>query len=134
MNPHRPNPTDVARNRSLFASTSVIIIFAATVPLIALLLERVEEDVLRWLLALMPIVLLSLWVWQFYRMVRNDDEMMQTLYLRAVAVSAMLVLIGGTMWGLLERLLAVPALPAFVLLPGFALVFGFIWSILARHQ
>ena len=46
-----------------------------------------------------PLVVLALWAWEFFKVVRDDDEMMQAFYLRAVAISAMIVLVAGTMWG-----------------------------------
>ena len=54
-------------------------------------------------------------------------------YVPEVAISAMLVLLGGTMWGVLERLLGVPTLSAFLLLPAYAVVSSLVMAFVVRR-
>jgi hypothetical protein len=45
----------------------------------------------------------------------------------------MLVLLGATMWGVLERLLGLTVLPAYLLLPLFALAYSATVAVLSRR-
>lgn len=65
---------------------------------------------------------------------RADDEMMRVLQMRITAISAVLVLLGGTVWGLLEKLLDIPGFWSFLLLPAFAVVYGSISLIEIRRM
>ena len=134
MTSRRVSPPDAARRRFLFVQSCIIVAFAAATLVTGALLPSVEGTSLRWLLAAGPVLLLVLWAWQFYKMIRDDDEMMQAFHLRVVAISGMLVLLGGTIWGVLERLLGVPALPAFMLLPAYAVVSSLVMALVARRS
>jgi hypothetical protein len=134
MAPTRLSPPDAARRRFVFRHLAILAAFAAAVLAAGEFLPRVEEPPLRWLLAAAPIAVLALWGWEFYKMVRDDDEMMRALHLRVTAISGMLVLLGGTMWGVLERLMGVPVLPTYLLLPVYAVVSGVIMAFLARRS
>ena len=127
------SPPDAARRRFIVLQSLIVIAFAAVVAASGLLVPRISATPLRWLLAAVPLALLAWWAWEFYKMVRDDDEMMHVLHLRAVAISAMLVLLGGTMWDVLDRLLGVPALQVYLLLPLFAAVYGVATAVLARR-
>jgi putative oxidoreductase len=127
------SPPDAARRRFLILQSVILIAFGAVVAASGILMPRLADTPLRWLLAAGPLALLVWWGWQFYKMVRDDDEMMHVLHLRAVAISAMLVLLGGTMWGVLERLLDAPVLPAYLLLPLFAVPYSVAVAVLARR-
>jgi hypothetical protein len=82
----------------------------------------------RWLFAAGPVSLLLVWAWEFYRVIHAQDEMMQAMHLRTIAASAGLVLLAASLWGIPERMLDAPELPAFLLLPLFAVVYSAIWA------
>ena len=129
----RLSPPDAARRRFMLVQTAILIAFAGAMVATRLLIPQLEDPAQRWLLAAIPAVLLGWWAWEFFRMVRADDEMMQAYHLRIAAISGMLVLLGGTIWGMFERLVDAPALPAYLLLPAYALVSGFVSLALARR-
>lgn len=123
---------DAARRRYLMAQTGLAAAFAVATVGASALIAWVEGPQ-RWLLAAAPVAVLAVWAWEFYRVVRDDDEMMQALYLRTAAISGMLVLFAATAWGLVERLLGAPAFPGFLLLPAFALLYGLVSALLSRR-
>lgn len=125
---------DAARRRFVLAQTAILVGFAAVMVATTIILRRVDVPWQRWLFAGGPVALLILWAWEFFRMIRADDEMMQAVHLRAVALSAGLVLLAASLWDVLVRLLAVPAAPAFLLLPAFALVYGLALTILTPRE
>lgn len=126
MDDTRLSPPDAARRRYAARQGFIMMAFGLAVAGAAAALRHVEEPSLRWLLAAVPVGVLVLWGWQYYRAVRDDDEMMRAFYYRTAAISGVLVLLGGTMWGLLEKLLGIPPLWTFLLLPIFAVVHGVI--------
>ncbi len=115
---------DVARRRFVLVQFGLVAAFTAAMLTASTMIPRFEQSLYRWLLALVPIWLLIVWAWRFFEMIRADDEMMQALHLRAVAISAGLVLLGVSLWGILERLVGVSAVPAFLQLPAFALIYS----------
>lgn len=125
---------DAARRRYLFSQTAILVGFAAVMWAANTLLPRVTVPWQRWLFAAGPVALLVLWAWAFFRMIRADDEMMQVVHLRAVALGAGLVLLAASLWDVVVRLLGAPALPTFLLLPVFALVYVCAMSILTPRQ
>jgi hypothetical protein len=129
----RLSPPDAARRRFTFRHLAILAAFAVAMLAAGEFMPRLEESPLRWLLAAAPVAVLALWGWEFYKMVRDDDEMMRAMHLRVTAISGMLVLLTGTMWGILERLLGAPVFPAYLLLPAYAAVSGIIMALLARR-
>lgn len=129
----RQNARDLARRRFLVIQGGVVFALAVAVIATKFAVLHVDERALQWLLSAGPIALLALWAWEFFRLVRNDDEMMQALHIRAISMSAMIVLLGGTMWGVLERLINVPQFPLFLLLPAFALTYGLVWTWMSKQ-
>jgi hypothetical protein len=120
----RLSPPEAARRRFNLIQGLIMVGFGLVVAIVATKLPQVDETWLRWLLAAIPVALLAWWAWEFYKMVRDDDEMMRVIVLRSTAISGVLVLLGGTVWGLLEKLLGIPPLWGFLLLPAFAVVYG----------
>ncbi|HEY6816439.1 MAG TPA: hypothetical protein VI168_12940 [Croceibacterium sp.] len=131
--PDRLSPPDAARRRYNIVHTLVMFAFAGSIVAVARFGPG-AAPALRWALVALPAVLLALAVWEFVRMVRRDDEMMQLLYLRAVSISAGAVLVAGTIWGMIEVLLGTPAFPAFLLLPAFATIYGVVFSVLSSRR
>jgi hypothetical protein len=115
--------------RFLIVQFAVLGAFAGVMMATSEVIPRVELTWQRWLFAAGPVSLLLLWAWEFFSMIRAQDEMMQTIHLRLVAIAAGLVLLGASLWGIPERLLDAPELPASLLLPIFALVYGAAWTI-----
>lgn len=115
---------DSARRRFVIAQFGLAAAFAISMSAAATLIPRFDQPVHRWLFALVPVLLLTVWAWRFFEMIRADDEMMQALHLRAVAISAGLVLLAVSFCGIFERLVGVSAVPAFLQLPAFALIYG----------
>jgi len=115
---------DAARRRFMVIQMVVLAAFAVVMIATATIMQRIDSPTHRWLYAAGPVAILILWAWEFFRMIRRDDEMMQVIHLRAVALSAGLVLLAASLWGILERLLQAPGLPNFLLLPAFAVVYS----------
>jgi ABC-type Mn2+/Zn2+ transport system permease subunit len=122
MNNSRLSSPDAARRRFAFRQGGIMVAFALSVFAATLWVPR--SELLHWLVIAAPLALLALWAWEFFKSVRDDDEMMQALALRAISFSALLVLLLATMWGLLEVLVGAPHLPSFLLLPAFAATYG----------
>jgi hypothetical protein len=108
----------------MIAHLGLLVGFAAVMPATVFILHRVETPWQRWLLAIGPVALLTLWASEFFRMIRASDEMMQAVHLRAVAISAGLVLLAASLWDIITRLAAAPPVPVFLLLPASAVVYG----------
>lgn len=125
---------DAARRRYLVVQPAVAITFALAIIAAGALMSRAQGELQRWLLAAAPVGVLVLWAWAFFKVIRDDDEMMQAFHLRLIAISAMLVVFGGTAWGIVERLLGAPPLPGFLLLPLFAGVYGLATAVLSRRM
>src|SRR5690606_32939624 len=98
----RRSPPDAARHRFAFRQGAIMLAFGLAV--VAATRSVPPSPVLHWLLVALPIALLALWAWEFFKVVRADDEMMQALALRAISFSGVLVLLLATMWGMLEML------------------------------
>jgi hypothetical protein len=128
----RLSPPDAARRRFALRQGAIMLLFGASV--IAVTWWAPRPAPLHWLLVAAPLVLLTLWAWEFFKVIRDDDEMMQGLALRAISFSAVLVLLLATMWGLLEMLVGVPHFPLFLLLPGFAAVYGITSTIMSARR
>ncbi len=129
MSQAKLSPPDKAMRRFLFVQFAVLGAFAGVMLATSEVIPRAEMTWQRWLFAAGPVSLLLLWAWEFFSMIRAQDEMMQTIHLRLVAIAAGLVLLGASLWGIPERLLDAPELPASLLLPIFAVVYGAAWTI-----
>jgi hypothetical protein len=128
----RRSPPDAARHRFAFRQGAIMLAFGLAVFAAAWWVP--PSPALRWLLVALPIALLALWAWEFFKVIRDDDEMMQGLALRAISFSGVLVLLLATMWGMLERLVGAPQLPLFLLMPGFAAVYGIVSTIMGTRR
>jgi putative oxidoreductase len=123
------SPPDKAMRRFLFVQFAVLGAFTGVMMATEAVIPRAQLPWQRWLFVAGPISLLLLWAWEFSRAICAQDEMMQAMQLRTVAIASGLVLLGASLWGIPERLLDAPQLPAFLLLPLFALVYGIVWTI-----
>jgi hypothetical protein len=130
----RLSPPDAARRRFYVMQALIISAFAVSVVLAARFIEPGADSPLNWALAGFPLVFLAGWAWEFFRMVRSDDEMMRAAHFRIAAFSGVIVVLGATMWGILERLLGMPDFPVFLLLPCFALAQGIVSVTIARQE
>jgi hypothetical protein len=128
------SPPDKAMRRFHFLQPALLGAFAAVMVATSAVMPRAELAWQRWLFAAGPVSLLLLWAWEFFRVIRAQDEMMQVIQLRAVAIAAGLVLLGASLWGIPERLLGAPQLPGFLLLPAFALVYGILGAMTGERR
>jgi|LakMenE18May11ns_1017448.scaffolds.fasta_scaffold9904527_4 putative oxidoreductase len=128
MSQTKLSPPDAAMRRFLIVQFGVLGAFAVVMIAVEAVIPTVKTPWQRWLLAAGPAALLLVWAWEFFRVIRAQDEMMQTIHLRVVATAACLVLLGASLWGIPERLLNAPELPASLLLPIFAFVYGAAWA------
>ena len=86
-------------------------------------------------LAALPAIMLASWAWAFAAMIRGADEMLQILHLKAVAASAGIVLTTATLWGLAGAILPeLAALPVFLLLPAFAVIYAIVYQFLGGNE
>jgi hypothetical protein len=134
MSQTRLSPPDAAMRRFLIVQFAVLGAFALVMMATTAVIPRAEMVWQRWLFAAGPVALLLVWAWEFFRVIRVQDEMMQAIHLRAVAIAAGLVLLGASLWGIPERLLDAPELPASMLLPIFAVVYGALWKVTGGRQ
>jgi hypothetical protein len=134
MSQTKLSPPDAAMRRFLIVQFAVLGAFAVVMLAVSAVIPTVEMAWQRWLFAAGPVALLLVWAWEFFHVIRAQDEMMQTIHLRTVAIAAGLVLLGASLWGIPERLLDAPELPASMLLPIFALVYGAAWSLTGGRQ
>lgn len=125
---------DAARRRYMVVQLAIAITFALTIIAAGVLMPHAQGELQRWLVTSAPVGVLVLWAWALFRVISHDDEMMQAFHLRLIAISAMLVVFAGTAWGIVERLLAAPPLPAFLLLPAFAVVYGVATAVMSRRM
>lgn len=128
----RRSPPDAARHRFAFRQGAIMLAFGISV--FAATLWVPPSPALRWLLVALPIALLALWGWEFFKVIRDDDEMMQALALRAISFSGVLVLLLATMWGLLETFVRAPQFPLFLLLPAFAAIYGIALAVMGAQR
>lgn len=75
-------------------------------------------------LAMIPIAALLSMFWLHWRYVRDVDEYLRQIHVKALLFSAAVALGIGTGWGYLEFYLEAPALPVFWLNPLFWTVYG----------
>lgn len=129
MSQTKLSPPDKAMRRFLFVQFAVLGAFAGVMMATNAIIPKSQLLWQRWLFAAGPISLLLLWAWEFFRVICAQDEMMQTIQLRTVAIASCLVLLGASLWGIPERLLGAPQLPTFLLLPLFAVVYGITWAV-----
>jgi hypothetical protein len=134
MSETKLSPPDAAMRRFRFVQTWVLGGFTAVMIATSAVIPTAPMAWQRWLFAAGPVALLLLWAWEFFRAISAQDEMMQAMQLRAVAVAAGLVLLGASLWGIPERLLGAPRLPAFLLLPFFAVVYGIVWAMTGERR
>jgi hypothetical protein len=128
MSETKLSPPDAAVRRFRLVQMCVLVSFTAVMIATSAVIPNAPMAWQRWLFAAGPVALLLLWAWEFFRVIRAQDEMMQALHLRTIAIAAGLVLLGSSLWGIPERMLGAPQLPAFLLLPLFALVYGIAWA------
>jgi O-antigen/teichoic acid export membrane protein len=122
---------DLAARRDAIAQAALATVFAALMFFVKSTLRTLETDsALRWALVALPGVLLIAWAWVVARGIRQADEMMQALYVRAAAIAGGTLLTAATVWGLFVSLLGAPDFPAFLLLPAFSLLFGVVLTVL----
>jgi uncharacterized membrane protein len=118
----------------MFAHIGLLAGFAAVMLATTSILHRIQTPWQRWLLAIGPVALLALWAWEFLRLIRSSDEMMQAMHLRAIAISAGTVLLAASLWDIVARLAPAPGVPAFLLLPASAVVYGVAVAILTPRR
>lgn len=123
------SPPDAAMRRFRLVQAGVLAGFVAVMIATSAVIPQAPMAWQRWLFAAGPVSLLLLWAWEFFRAIRAQDEMMQAIHLRTIAIAAGLVLLGASLWGIPERMLDAPRLPAFLLLPLFALVYSLAWTL-----
>lgn len=128
------SPPEAAARRFLIVQFSVLAAFVVVMVAVAKVVPISYKSWQRWLLTAGPMALLVVWAWEFVRMIGAQDEMMHALHLRAVAMSAGFVLFVAALWGIPERLLGATHLPAYLLLPAFAVVYSVVWAIIAGRR
>lgn len=128
------SPPDAAMRRFRIVQFALLAGFAAVMLATGAVIPTAPMAWQRWLFAAGPVALLLVWAWEFFRVIHAQDEMMQALHLRTIAAAAGLVLLAASLWGIPERLLDAPELPAFLLLPLFAVVYSVLWAMFGGRQ
>ena len=86
--------------------------------------KTAEATPLTYVLALIPAIFVFLWVWSHARFVLEMDEFARMLQIRSVLCGLIGLMVLTTAWGLLEFYTPVPAIPIFLVLPGFYFCYG----------
>lgn len=128
MNQTKLSPPDAAMRRFRFVQFAVLGGFVAVMLATSAVIPTAPMLWQRWLFVAGPVALLLVWAWEFYRVICAQDEMMQAIHLRTIAIAASLVLLGVSLWGIPVRMLDAPELPSFLLLPIFAVVYSVVWT------
>ena len=128
------NATERAFGRFILRQTLLILAYVLGLVLALHWLDHTAHTGWRIALVAVPALALAGWAWVFAAMIQSSDEMMRALRIRAIALAAGAVLVLATIWGLFAELLGLPEFPAYLLLPGFALVYGVALQILGGAE
>jgi hypothetical protein len=120
----RVSPHDADRNRFLILHVIYLLVFMTTMFGGLYIRHAYASTTLRLGGAAVPALVLLVWAWEFVRLIRRADEMMQLVYYRSIAIGAGAVVLGGAIWGLLEQIVNAPSIPMVMGLPVFASAFG----------
>ena len=80
-----------------------------------------------------PAVFIIIWILGHMRYINELDEFLQKLRIKAVLFGLTAIMIIATIWGLMEELASAPALPIFYVVPGFYLIYGLTYTIIAKR-
>lgn len=133
-NPEVLSAPDAARRRFHRLQWLLMLLFAGCMWIAAALVEGTQHPGARVAAASVPASVLVVWATAFARMIRGEDEMMQTVQLRAVSIGSGLVLFAVSLWGLFEGMLGAPHFPSFLLLPAFAMAYSAVLFIQGRSE
>ncbi len=128
------NLAERAFGRFILRQTLLILAYVLGLVLALHWLNHTTHPVLRIALVAVPALALAGWAWIFAAMIQSSDEMMRALRIRAIALAAGAVLVLATIWGLFAQLLGLPEFPGYLLLPGFALVYGVALQMLGGNE
>ena len=86
-----------------------------------------------YILTLIPIICIFAWMWSQWRYVKELDEYLSKLQTEAMMIGLMIVVAIATGWGLMELMADVPRIPIFFAGPGFYLIYGLVYMVLAKR-
>lgn len=88
-----------------------------------------------WLLflTLIPILAIFGWMWGQWRYVKELDEYLRRLHTEAMMIGLMIVTAIASGWGLMELMTDVPRIPIFFAGPGFYLIYGIAYTVIAKR-
>jgi len=83
--------------------------------------------------SIIPAIFVVIWMFGHMRYINELDEYLQKLQVKAVLFGLAGIMIFSTIWGLLEELASVPAVPIFYILPVFYFVYGLAYMVIAKR-
>lgn len=84
-------------------------------------------------LTLIPVFAIFAWMWAQWRYVKELDEYLRKLQTEAMMIGLMIVTAIASGWGLMELMTDVPRIPIFFAGPGFYLIYGIAYAVLAKR-
>ncbi len=84
-------------------------------------------------LTLIPVLAIFAWMWAQWRFVKELDEYLRQIQTEAMMIGLMIVTAIASGWGLMELMTDVPRIPIFFAGPGFYLVYGIAYTVLAKR-
>ena len=90
-------------------------------------------DPLLYAASIVPAIFVVIWILGHMRYINELDEYLQKLQIKAVLFGLAAIMIFATIWGLLEELSGVQAFPIFFIVPGFYLVYGLAYAVIAKR-
>jgi hypothetical protein len=118
------SPPDAARNRFMIVHAALALLFVIAMLFGAGVISTDSSLAARMAATAAPAAVLTVWAWEFARMVIHADEMMRAIHLRAIAVAAGVVLFGVSLWHLFAVMLGLPEFSQTFLLPAFAVIYS----------
>ena len=86
-----------------------------------------------YVLTIIPIFAIFAWMWAQWRYVNELDEYLKKLQTEAMMIGLMTITAVASGWGLMELMTDVPRIPVFFAGPGFYLIYGIAYAVLAKR-
>ncbi len=86
-----------------------------------------------YVLTIIPVLAIFAWMWAQWRYVNELDEYLKKIQTEAMMIGLMIVTAIASGWGLMELMTDVPRIPIFFAGPGFYMVYGIAYAVLAKR-
>jgi hypothetical protein len=115
VRPTNPQVRSIRRfNRRFIAA---MLVYMLLVPLSGMMIDRMDESILRYPIALLPVIPMLFGFWEFLVYLRAADELLRRIQFEAFGISLGTALIFTITWGFLESAELVPKFPTIMVSP-----------------